>query len=66
MRRGATDEQVHKLVGGNILRVWRENEVISAKIREEVKPVESFWEGRAQPTWDGPLPSLKAAPALRR
>ncbi|KAJ5158837.1 transcriptional regulator family: Fungal Specific TF [Penicillium coprophilum] len=61
MRRGATDEQVRKLVGLNILRVWEENEIVSAQIRGEMdsRPVESYWEGRTQPTWDGPLPSLK-------
>lgn len=61
MRRGATDEQVHKLVGENLLRVWRQNEFISAHIRKgaDGKPIESYWEGRSQPSWDGPLPTLK-------
>lgn len=61
MRRGATDEQVRKLVGLNILRVWGQNEIVSAQIQSEIgsRPVESYWEGRTQPTWDGPLPALK-------
>ncbi|KAJ5429509.1 Peptidase M19 renal dipeptidase [Penicillium cf. griseofulvum] len=60
MRRGATDEQVRKLVGLNILRVWEQNEIVSGEIQGEIdsRPVESYWEGRTQPTWDGPLPSL--------
>jgi membrane dipeptidase len=61
MRRGATDEQVRKLVGENILRVWQQNEIIAAHIQNQKdgKPVESIWEGRAKPTWDGDLPTLK-------
>jgi membrane dipeptidase len=60
MRRGATDEQVRKLAGLNILRVWKQNEIVSSEIQGEIdsRPVESYWEGRTQPTWDGPLPSL--------
>jgi membrane dipeptidase len=62
MRRGATNDQLRKLVGENILRVWRQNEIISAHIRHQKdgKPIESLWEGRAKPTWDGALPILKA------
>lgn len=61
MRRGATDEQIKRLVGENILRVWRENEKVAAEIQNGVdsQPVESFWEGRAQPSFEGSLPSLK-------
>lgn len=61
MRRGATDEQIKKLVGENILRVWRENEKVAAEIQNgaDSQPVESFWEGRAQPSFEGSLPSLK-------
>lgn len=67
MRRGASDEQVRKLAGENILRVWRQNEIVSAEMQKwnGEKPVESFWEGRTQPTWDGSLPTLKADPGLR-
>lgn len=68
LRRGATDEQVHKLVGENILRVWRQIEIESAHIRKgkDASPIESVWEGRAQPTWDGSLPTLKAVQTLPR
>jgi membrane dipeptidase len=61
MRRGATDDQVHKLVGRNILRVWRENEKVAAQVQKmaDSRPIESYWEGRAQPTWEGSLPTLK-------
>ncbi|ROV97032.1 hypothetical protein VSDG_04124 [Cytospora chrysosperma] len=48
MTRGATDEQIRKLVGENILRVWKQNEEISVKLAAEMKPVEDVWEGR---TW---------------
>ena len=68
LRRGATDEQVQKLVGENILRVWRQNEIKSAQIRKgkDARPIESFWEGRAKPTFEGSLPNLKAAQTLLR
>lgn len=61
MRRGATDEQIKKLVGENILRVWRENEQVAVEIQNGVdsQPVESFWEGRTQPSFEGSLPILK-------
>lgn len=49
IRRGATDEQVQKLIGGNILRVMRENERIAARLqgrgelpREDVIPGRTF------------------------
>ncbi|ROV97368.1 hypothetical protein VMCG_06861 [Cytospora schulzeri] len=46
MKRGATDEQVRKLAGENILRVWGKNEKIAAKLSTDIKPVEDVWEGR--------------------
>ncbi|KAK2610194.1 hypothetical protein N8I77_003645 [Diaporthe amygdali] len=48
MKRGATDEQIRKLVGENILRAWKKNEEVSAEISAGRKPVEDVWEGR---TW---------------
>ncbi|KAG6357736.1 hypothetical protein INS49_013615 [Diaporthe citri] len=48
MRRGATDEQIRKLVGENILRVWKKNEEVAAEISASRRPVEDVWEGR---TW---------------
>ena len=46
MARGATDEEVKKLIGENILRVWRQNEVNAERLAAEQKPIESFWKGR--------------------
>jgi len=47
LARGATDEQVKKLMGGNILRVWQENEEISKQlIAAGVKPSEATAPGR--------------------
>ncbi|KAK4940306.1 hypothetical protein LTR10_019522 [Elasticomyces elasticus] len=57
MRRGATDEQVRMLVGENILRVWRENEVNAHVFRKEL-PVEDVWEGRRWTRWDNGLPIM--------
>ncbi|KAI1499747.1 dipeptidyl aminopeptidase [Biscogniauxia marginata] len=57
MRRGATDEQVRKLVGDNILRVWRENERVAATLLDEL-PVEEVWEDRKWTRWNNPLPVL--------
>lgn len=47
MERGASDEQVRKLLGENVLRVWRMNEE-KAKILQEggEKPWEDTWEDR--------------------
>ncbi|KAF3490829.1 dipeptidase 1 [Arthroderma uncinatum] len=47
LENGATDAQVRKLVGENVLRVWTEVEQISKKIqRSGALPVEEIWEGR--------------------
>lgn len=49
MERGATDEQIRKFAGDNILRVWSEVEKAAERIQTEGrKPNEAFWEGR---TW---------------
>ncbi|KAI0598914.1 dipeptidyl aminopeptidase [Biscogniauxia sp. FL1348] len=57
MRRGATDEQVRKLVGENILRVWRENERVAATLVDEL-PAEDVWEHRKWSRWNNPLPVM--------
>jgi membrane dipeptidase len=47
MERGATDEQIKKLLGENILRVWRANEEIGKILRDNgEKPWEDVWEDR--------------------
>ncbi|CAJ2510539.1 Uu.00g095080.m01.CDS01 [Anthostomella pinea] len=57
MKRGATDEQVRKLVGDNILRVWRENERVAATLADQL-PVEDVWEDRTWTRWNNPLPVM--------
>ncbi|KAH8700124.1 dipeptidyl aminopeptidase [Talaromyces proteolyticus] len=57
MRRGATDNQVKKLVGLNILRVWAANER-NAKVLADELPVEEVWEGRSWSRWNNPLPNM--------
>lgn len=62
LRRGATDEQVKKLAGENILRVWRQNEIVSETMKKVMRPVEAVWEGRqASAPFEGSelLPRLK-------
>ena len=47
MERGATDEQIKKLLGENILRVWSANEEIGKILRDNgEKPWEDVWEDR--------------------
>ncbi|KAL1845507.1 hypothetical protein Plec18167_008562 [Paecilomyces lecythidis] len=47
MERGATDAQIRKFAGQNILRVWREVEDTANKIQSKgQKPNEAVWEGR--------------------
>ncbi len=59
LRRGATDAQVRKLMGENILRVWRQNEENAARIQGKgTKPVEAVWTGRRWTRWDNPLPVM--------
>ncbi|KAJ5682213.1 hypothetical protein N7462_005378 [Penicillium macrosclerotiorum] len=57
MRRGATDLQVKKMVGQNILRAWRENERNAQNFVNE-KPIEDVWEGRSWSRWNNPLPNM--------
>ncbi|KAH7025155.1 microsomal dipeptidase [Microdochium trichocladiopsis] len=58
MKRGATDSQVKKLVGQNLLRVWAENERVAARLSREIMPVEDVWKGRLFTRWNNPLPRL--------
>lgn len=46
MARGATDDQIRKLVGDNLIRVWGEIEQRGKEIRALEPPVEDEWEGR--------------------
>ncbi|KAF4763119.1 hypothetical protein N7455_010326 [Penicillium solitum] len=57
MRRGATDKQIRKLIGENILRVWSRNEQNAEKFASE-KPIEDVWEGRSWSRWNNPLPNM--------
>ncbi|KAI8626328.1 dipeptidyl aminopeptidase [Xylariaceae sp. FL1651] len=57
MRRGATDEQVRKLIGENVLRVWHENERIAASLLDQL-PVEDIWSERKYTRWNGPIPIM--------
>jgi membrane dipeptidase len=55
LARGATDEQVKKMMGGNILRAWQENINISQKlIQAGEKPREEYAPGRDFKKHDGP------------
>jgi len=59
LRRGATDAQVRKLMGENILRVWRQNEINAGQIQARgVKPIEAVWAGRRWSRWDNALPVM--------
>ncbi|KFZ07880.1 hypothetical protein V502_09676 [Pseudogymnoascus sp. VKM F-4520 (FW-2644)] len=59
MRRGGTDEEIEGLIGGNILRVWRENEINAAAFAAAGElPVEDIWMERRWSTWDNPLPLM--------
>ncbi|TDZ53065.1 putative dipeptidase [Colletotrichum trifolii] len=52
--RGATEEQLAKVAGENILRVWRGVERVRDEMRAEgVLPVEDVWEGREWWRYDG-------------
>lgn len=52
--RGATEEQLAKVAGENILRVWRGVERVRDEMREEgVLPVEDVWEDRTWWRYDG-------------
>ncbi|KAL2854052.1 putative dipeptidase [Aspergillus pseudodeflectus] len=47
MERGATDEQIKKFAGENILRVWKEVEDVARRLQTKgAKPNEAYWDGR--------------------
>lgn len=57
--RGATEEQLAKVMGGNMIRVWKD----AVKVRDQIKlegvlPVEDVWEGRTWWRYDGYCESL--------
>ncbi|TVY36611.1 putative dipeptidase [Lachnellula subtilissima] len=59
MERGATDGQIRGLVGENILRVWRDNEMNAAAFEAAGElPVEDVWVERRFSRWDNPLPLM--------
>ncbi|TVY13468.1 putative dipeptidase [Lachnellula arida] len=59
MERGATDAQIRGLVGENILRVWRDNEINAAAFEAAGElPVEDVWVERRFSRWDNPLPVM--------
>lgn len=59
MRRGATDEQIRGLVGQNIMRVWRQNEINAESFKAAGElPVEDVWSERRWSRWDNPLPLM--------
>ena len=35
VRRGYTEEEIAKIWGGNLLRVWRENERVAAELQSQ-------------------------------
>lgn len=43
---GATEEDIVKMMGMNVLRVWKECEIVSGRMKNKVKPVESNWDQR--------------------
>lgn len=59
MKRGASDEEITGFIGGNILRVWRQNEINAAAfaIAGELA-VEDIWIERRWTRWDNPLPIM--------
>ncbi|KAI9737836.1 MAG: hypothetical protein M1834_009205 [Cirrosporium novae-zelandiae] len=60
MQRGATDDQVRKFLGENILRAWHQNEINAVKLQKVMgkKPVEEVWEGRRWGRWNNGLPVM--------
>ncbi|KAH8680320.1 dipeptidyl aminopeptidase [Ilyonectria robusta] len=58
MKRGATDQEIRKLVGENLLRVWSENEKVAAQLSAQIRPVEDVWVGRRFLRWNNPLPFM--------
>lgn len=46
MRRGASDADLAKLAGLNILRVWEENERIAKRLQRQRRENEATWSDR--------------------
>ncbi|KAK2752450.1 hypothetical protein FQN54_008112 [Arachnomyces sp. PD_36] len=67
MERGATDDQVRKFAGENILRVWTAVEGIARQIqRDGEKPNEETWSGRKWSRTDLPMPYMFRDSAQKR
>lgn len=67
MERGATDEQVRKFAGENILRVWSAVEGIARNIQMDgEKPNEETWSGRKWVRADLPMPYMFRDSAKKR
>ena len=61
MRRGATDAQVAKLLGENVLRVWAENERVASRLqRSGEPPAEDVWPGRTWTRTEADMPRMYA------
>lgn len=43
---GASEEDIVKMMGLNVLRVWKECELVSNRLKSKIKPVESNWKER--------------------
>ena len=46
---GATEEDIAKLMGLNVIRVWKQCEVVAKTLRQDTPPIESNWPER---NWD--------------
>jgi membrane dipeptidase len=42
----ATEEDIVKMMGLNVVRVWKECELVSERLKSKIKPVESNWDQR--------------------
>ncbi|KAI7263391.1 hypothetical protein KC345_g9153 [Hortaea werneckii] len=52
--RGASEEQLRKVAGENMIRVWQKVEDVSCRLQSEgMLPVEDVWEGRQWWRYDG-------------
>lgn len=43
---GASEEDIVKMMGMNVLRVWKECELVSQRLKSKIRPVESNWDQR--------------------
>ncbi|RDW79549.1 dipeptidase-6 [Coleophoma cylindrospora] len=57
LENGASEEQIAKLAGENLIRVWEEAEAVSRKMRN-ILPGEGTWEGRKWERTDVGMPFL--------